>query len=56
MGKKTRVISVRIDDEMQDELVGISDELGISLSAAASYCLRIYLRKRKEDEKPDHKR
>lgn len=55
MGKKTEVISVRIDEKMHDELLGISEELGISLSAAASHCLRIYLRKKSENDKKERR-
>lgn len=51
MTTQDHVISVRIDEDMYNELLGISEELGISLSRCASVCLRIYLSTQgKEDE------
>jgi len=43
------IISIRLDDDMYRELVGIADELGISLSRCASTCLRIYLENQNEE-------
>jgi hypothetical protein len=51
---KDRVISVRVDEDIYTELLGFSEELGISLSNCASVCLRLYLEsQREEDDEED---